>query len=293
MGLRFPPGARRLAQIVDAHVHLPTKEFIIDAGGPLVEHGLRYFGTKDPIRSTDRMVQELRSAGVTKALLLGWDAETATKRPRIPNETIAQIVHDHPDLFVGVAGIDPRKGARAVEELDRAVRTLELKGLKLHPQIQAFNPSDAQFEPLWNKVEEFRLPTIVHTGTSGLGAGAPGGGGIHLEFSRPIHLDAVAAEHPDIPFLCAHAGWPWHEELVAMCLHKSNVYLDLSGWLAKYLPETVLRQANGRLQDKVLFGSDYPFLDVRRCLESLRELPWKDGVLDKILWANAARLFKL
>lgn len=282
-----------MTRIFDSHVHLPTKEFLVDAGGPLVEHGLKYFGTKNPFRSRDEMVQEYKQAGISKALLLGWDAETATRRKGISNDQIAQWVAAHPDLFVGVASVDPHKGAKAVEELDRAVRKLGLRGLKVHPQVQAFRPDDPAFRPLWKKVNELKLPVVVHTGTSGLGAGSPGGDGIHLDYSRPIYIDSVAADFPDITFLCAHAGWPWHEELLAMCMHKSNVFLDMSGWLPKYLPESVLRYANSRLSDKVIFGTDYPFFDLQRCLDSLKDVSWKDGVLDKILWGNAARIFGL
>jgi predicted TIM-barrel fold metal-dependent hydrolase len=282
-----------MTRVFDTHVHLPTKEFLIDSGGPLVEHGLQYFGTKNPIRSIETMSQEFKAAGVSKALLLAWDAETATKRPAIKNDVVAKICETYPDQFIGVASVDPHKGAKAIDELDRAVRKLNMKGLKLHPQIQAFNPSDPQWRPLWKKVAEHKLPTVVHTGTSGLGAGSPGGDGIHLDYSRPIHLDAVAADFPDIPFLCAHAGWPWHDELLAMSLHKSNVYIDISGWLPKYLPESVLRYANSKLQDRFLFGSDYPFFDLQRCLSSIKEVTWKDGVLDKILGGNASRLFRV
>lgn len=280
-----------MTRVFDCHVHLPTKEFLVDCGGEMVEHGLAYFGTKDPIRSIERMVDEFKAAGVEKALLLGWDAETATKRKGIPNDEIARLQSRYNDLFIGVASVDPHKST-AVAELDRAARKLQLRGLKLHPQIQAFYPNDPKFRPLWKKVEELRLPVVVHTGTSGLGAGSPGGDGIHLDYSRPIHLDAVAADFPGIQFLCAHAGWPWHEELLAMSLHKSNVHIDISGWLPKYLPESVLRYANSRLQDKFVFGSDYPFFDLARCLQSMKEVAWKEGVLEKLLWTNAARIFR-
>lgn len=280
-----------MSRVFDCHVHLPTKEFLVDCGGEMVEHGLTYFGTKDPIRSIEAMATEFKTAGVAKALLLGWDAETATKRKGIPNDHIAELQGRYPDLFLGVASVDPHKSG-AVDELDRAVRKLGLRGVKLHPQIQAFYPNDPKFRPLWKKIEQHRLPVVIHTGTSGLGAGSPGGDGIHLDYSRPIHIDAVAADFPQIPFLCAHAGWPWHDELLAMSLHKSNVYIDISGWLPKYLPESVLRYANSRLQDKFVFGSDYPFFDLARCLQSMKEVQWKDGVLDKLLWSNAARIFR-
>lgn len=280
-----------MSRVFDTHVHLPTKEFLVDSGGPLVEHGLQYFGTKDPIRSIDRMVKDLTDAGISRALLLAWDAETATRRPPIKNDVVAKIAQEHPDLIVPVACVDPLKGAKAIEELERAASRLEMRGLKVHPQIQAFYPDDTRYEPLWKKAEELKLPVVVHTGTSGLGAGSPGGDGIKLDYSRPIHLDAVAAKHPDLKLLCAHAGWPWHDELLAMAMHKSNVMIDLSGWLAKYLPASVLQFTNTRLSNQVVFGSDYPFLEPARCLESLKEQKWRDGVLEKVLWSNAARLF--
>lgn len=280
-----------MSRVFDTHVHLPTKEFLVDSGGVLVEHGLKYFGTKEPIRSIDRMVQDFRDAKIDRALLLAWDAETHTGRPPLTNDAVAKICKDHSDLFIPIASVDPHKGEKALKELERAASRLEMRGLKLHPQIQGFTPSDPKWEPLWKLAERLRLPTVVHTGTSGLGAGVPGGDGIRLDPSRPIHLDGVAAAHPDLPLLCAHAGWPWHDELLAMAMHKSNVFIDLSGWLAKYLPESVLTFANGRLSNQVVFGSDYPFLEPKRCLESLRERTWKEGVLEKITWNNAARLF--
>jgi uncharacterized protein len=278
-------------RVFDTHVHLPTKEFLVDSGGPLVEHGLAYFGTKDPVRSVVRMVEDLGKAGISRALLLAWDAETATRRPPLTNDAVAHIAKEHPDLVVPVASVDPHKGERALAELERAASRLEMRGLKLHPQIQAFHPHEPRWEPLWKKAEDLGLPVVVHTGTSGLGAGVPGGDGILLDYSRPIHLDPVAARHPDLVLICAHAGWPWHEELLAMSLHKSNVRIDLSGWLAKYLPESVLQMANGRLSDRFVFGSDYPFLEPARCVASLKERTWREGVLEKILWSNAAALF--
>jgi uncharacterized protein len=280
-----------LDRVFDAHVHLPTKEFLVDAGGPMVEHGVQYFGTKEPVRSVERMVEDLTTAGVKRALLLAWDAETATGRPPLSNDRVAGLAREYPDLIVPVASVDPHKGERALAELERAASRLEMRGLKLHPQVQAFRPDAPDVAALWKKAEDLRLPTVVHTGTSGLGAGVPGGDGILLDYSRPIHLDAVAARHPDLKLLCAHAGWPWHEELLAMSLHKSNIYIDLSGWIAKYLPPIVLQHANGRLNRRFVFGSDYPFLDPRRCLDSLRELSWREGYLENILWSNAQQLF--
>lgn len=283
--------AGAMTKVFDTHVHLPTKEFLIDSGGKLVEHGLKYFGTKDPVRDVQRMVRDFAEAGIDRALLLAWDAETASKRPPLSNDVVAGIAKEYPDLVVPVASVDPHKGQRAIEELERAASRLEMRGLKVHPQIQAFYPDADKWTSLWKKTEELGLPVVVHTGTSGLGAGVPGGDGVVLDYSRPIHLDAVAAKHPDLNIIAAHTGWPWHEELIAMCLHKTNVFMDLSGWVPKYIDPKVIQWANGPLKNQVLFGSDYPFLDPKRCLEGLRQLGWREGVLERILWENAASLF--
>jgi predicted TIM-barrel fold metal-dependent hydrolase len=282
-----------MAKVLDTHVHLPTKAFIEETGGDLVKYGVSYFGTKEPVRSLERMDEDFDAAGVDKALLLAWDAETTTGRPRLANETVAEIAKDRSDRFVPILSVDPHKGAKAVEELERAASRLEMRGVKLHPQVQAFRPDAPEHDALWTRIEELALPVVVHTGTSGLGAGAPGGAGIRLDYSRPIHLDAVAAAHPELNLIAAHTGWPWHEELVAMCLQKANVFMDLSGWMPKYLPKEVLAFANGPMRKKVLFGTDYPFLEPKRCLDQFAEAPLKDEVKEDVLWGNGARLFGL
>jgi uncharacterized protein len=282
-----------MPRILDTHVHLPTKEFLEDTGGDLVKWGLKYFRTQEPIRGEDRMLQDFKNAGVSKALMLAWDAETASGRPRLPNERVAQLAKDHSDLFVPILSVDPHKGSKAIAELEHAASRLEMRGVKLHPQIQAFKPDDPKHKPLWDRIEELGLPVIVHTGTSGLGAGAPGGAGVHLDYSRPIHLDAVAADHPELQLILAHTGWPWHLETVAMCMQKSNVHMDVSGWLPKYLPAEVLTWINGPLKGKVLFGTDYPFLDPKTCVDQFQALSLKDEVKQAALWDNGARLFGL
>jgi predicted TIM-barrel fold metal-dependent hydrolase len=130
---------------------------------------------------------------------------------------------------------------------------------------------------------------LVHTGTTGWGAGAPGGMGIELGWSRPLALDAVAARVPGCTIIAAHAGWPWHEELLAIALHKGNVHLDVSGWLPRYLPQAVWDYANGPLRSKVLFGSDYPLVRPDRILDGLKDV-LKPDALDAVLGGNAARL---
>ena len=143
--------------------------------------------------------------------------------------------------------MDPHKGDRAIVEIERAVRELGLSGAKFHPGVQAFYPNDPRFAPLFQKISELGIPALFHTGTNGLGAGMPGGGGIKLDHTRPIYLDSLAADFPNLTIIGAHPSWPWEQEMIAILQHKPNVYNDLSGWSPKYIPPALLKEAAGRL----------------------------------------------
>lgn len=253
-----------------------------------IEAAEDYFRSKIARRTIDELAAEYESLDVM-AVLLAWDAETATSRPRVPNELVAQACRDHPKTFVGFGSVDPLKGERAVAELDR-IAELGLKGIKLHPSLQAFSPDDERHWPLYERCQELGLIALFHTGTSGIGAGQPGGQGIRLDFARPIWLDAPAAAFPDLKILAAHFGYPWHLELLAMALHKTNIYIDISGWAPRYIPTEVMHDMKGRLQDQFVFGSDYPFISPQRCLQELKDLAIPEKVLQKVLVGNGTRL---
>ena len=259
--------------------------------GPYREAASRYFRSEVHERTVDELAVEYAQEQVF-GILLAWDAETATKRPPLPNDLVAAIVKRHPKRFAFFASVDPWK-PDAVQQLERAVRELGAVGAKFHPSLQDFYPSDERHLPLWRKAADLGIPCLFHTGTSGIGAGQPGGQGIKLDPSRPIHLDVVAARFPTLPVIAAHFGWPWHLELIAMALHKSNIYIELSGWSPRYYPEELTREIGGRLQDRTLFGSDYPFIKPARVLEEFDGLEMKPEAKVKILRENATKLLKL
>ena len=109
-------------------------------------------------------------------------------------------------------------------------------------------------------IAEAGLIALFHTGTTGIGAGMPGGGGVRLKYSNPMCVDDVAADFPELDIILAHPSFPWQEEALAVAVHKPNVYIDLSGWSPKYFPEILVRYTNTLLRDKMLFGSDYPLI---------------------------------
>jgi predicted TIM-barrel fold metal-dependent hydrolase len=276
---------------IDFHVHLPTPEWLEGSMAGYVEAAEAYFRSRVSRKSLTEVAQEYSRLDV-RAVILAWDAETATGRPRLSNEWVRDACAAHPDVLTGFGSVDPHKGARAVAELERFPE-YGLKGVKFHPSIQAFAPDDERYWPVFAKCEQLGLTALFHTGTSGIGAGQPGGQGIRLDYARPIRLDAVAATFPRLNLIAAHFGYPWHLEMLAIALHKTNVFIDISGWAPRYIPPEVVREMKGRLQDQFLFGSDYPFIQPERCLEELEKLEIPEPALQKILIGNGSRLLGL
>jgi uncharacterized protein len=276
---------------IDFHVHLPTPDWLDGSMAGYVEAAEAYFRAPVQRDSLAGLADRYRGLNV-RAVLLAWDAETATGRPRVPNETVAAACRDFPDVFTGLGSVDPHKGDAAVAEVAN-IAALGLRGVKFHPSLQAFAPDDPAYWPVFAACERHGLLALFHTGTSGIGAGQPGGQGIRLDYARPILLDPVAAAHPGLTVVAAHFGWPWHMELVAMALHKTNVYLDISGWSPKRIPAELVRELRGRLSGQFLWGSDFPFLTPERCLAELEALDLPEPVLAAVLHENAARILGL
>jgi predicted TIM-barrel fold metal-dependent hydrolase len=276
---------------IDFHVHLPTPDWLDGSMAGYVEAAEAYFRSPVQRASLAELAERYRRLE-TRAILLAWDAETATGRPRVPNETVAAACRDHPGVFTGLGSVDPHKGEAAVAEVAN-IAALGLRGVKFHPSLQGFAPDDPAFEPLFAACEQHGLLALFHTGTSGIGARQPGGQGIKLDYARPVRLDAVAAAHPRLTVVAAHFGWPWHMELVAMALHKTNVYIDISGWSPRRIPAEVISELSGRLSGQFLWGSDFPFLTPERCLRELDDLGLPGAVRDQVLHANAARILGL
>ncbi len=132
---------------------------------------------------------------------------------------------------------------------------------------------------------------MFHIGFSVLGADTEGGDGIALDYGHPIHLDMLARNFPQMKIIAAHPGWPWEQELISVVTHKRNIFVETSGYLAEQLPEIYQRAIRGRLQDRAMFGTDFPYVDLERALNSFEKLGLKDAVKEKILVTNAKEFF--
>ncbi|WP_373353618.1 amidohydrolase family protein [Pseudoroseicyclus sp. CXY001] len=227
------------------------------------------------------------------AVIFPVDGERETGFRRYSNEEVAQIAAENDDILIPFASIDPAKGRAGAREARRLVKEFGIKGFKFHPTMQGFYPNDRFAYPLYEAIAEEGCIALFHTGQTGVGAGMRGGMGMKLKYSNPMYLDDVAVDFPDMPIIAAHPSFPWQEEALAVATHKPNVYIDLSGWSPKYFPKILLQYCNSILQDKMLFGSDWPAITPDRWLDDFAKLEMKESVIPKILKENARKLLKL
>jgi hypothetical protein len=233
--------------------------------------------------------RELRMAAVVFTV----DAEAATGTPAVPNEEIAEAARRYPDAIIPFASIDPAKGRAGARRVRALVEENGVRGFKFHPNVQAFYPNDRMAYPLYEAIEECGAIAVFHTGQTGIGAGAPGGGGIRLKYSNPMFVDDVAVDFPGMKIILAHPSFPWQDEALSVATHKPRVYIDLSGWSPKYFPPLLVQYANSLLRDKVLFGSDFPAITPDRWIKDFENLDIKPEVRPLIMKENAARLLGL
>jgi predicted TIM-barrel fold metal-dependent hydrolase len=291
---RYEP-ALDLAAIsaIDVHVHIE-----IGADGrlalppALMEASSAYFSADDRTPTIDAIATGYRERGMA-AVVFTIDAGTALGHPPIDSAEIADAAARNADVLIPFGSVDPLTGGAAVELARRLVEESGVRGFKFHPSLQGFDPSEQRFSPLWAELASLRVPALFHTGQNGIGAGRRGGGGIRLGYSNPMLLDGVAADFPDLDVIFAHPSVPWQDEANSIATHKTNVWIDLSGWSPKYFPESLVRLASRGLQDRVLFGTDFPLITPEKWLSAFAELPIPDDVRPKILKSNAVRLLGL
>ena len=255
----------------------------------------RYLGTKLIYNKTDEeMVQILRAADV-KAMVVG---SAITSRDigeiREINDRTFQFAQDYPDVIIGSwASIVPTLGYKGLRELERCIKDLKFVGYFMTDMASGLPHNDKLIYPYYDLCSEAGVPVRLLIGHTAGGAGTPGGGGLHLERERPIpYLDDVAADFPNLTVIAGHCSWPWHNELISVMLHKANVYAENHGWAPKYVPAEIKREINSRLQDKFLFGSDFPLIPYERCFAE-----WDAELMpeprEKMYYKTAQRVFRL
>lgn len=279
---------------IDVHVHVEQDGHgCLALDQELLDASAAYFkADQDRTPTIDAIAEHYRARRIA-AVVFTVDAPSGTGHPPLSSEEIAAAAAAHADVLIPFGSVDPHTGKAAVARARRLVTEHGVRGFKFHPSLQAFEPNDMRFYPLYDAIAELGVPALFHTGQTGIGAGLPGGRGIKLRYSNPMLLDDVAADHPDLTVVLAHPSVPWQDEAISIATHKSNVYIDLSGWSPKYFPPQLVRAANTMLRRKVLFGSDYPVITPDRWLADFETLEMKPEVRPMILKDNAVRVLGL
>ncbi len=239
----------------------------------------------------EQMIERMTSAGIDHALLIA----AKTGRPGLPGcyhmppQVVADAVRAHPDRFSGLIGIDPFMGMDGVRDLEHAVNNLGFIGAHLYPHWFELAPDHAKYYPFYAKCVELGVPIQIQVGQSMI---------YSKEFrcmsvGRPIALDAVACDFPELYIIGIHVGIPWTDEMIAMSWKHENVYIGSDAHSPKYWPESFVRYIDSYGQDKVIFGTDFPVLDFARTLSEIHALGLKPAVLQKLLRDNVRRIYGL
>ena len=276
--------------MIDFHTHpVLIREFVEKY--PNYERSARQvFNIGNNFQPLETFFLQMDVAGIEKAVLLPIDCRRARKDAVSSNEQVAELCAQS-KRFIGFASVDPLKKG-AARELENAVKKMGLKGLKLDPALQDFRPDAQKVYPVYEAAEALKIPLLIHTGMSW----APE---TPLERGLPLHLEQPIRDFPKLNFVLAHFGWPWVWEATALALKYPNVYLDTSCLyydspkefyqfvFSKQIPTTVIERS---LRNKVVFGSNYPRVEIKNMVHALKSLQLTEGCLNKILKENAERL---
>ena len=233
---------------------------------------------------------ELDAAGLDKAVILPIDATTSRNATVYTNEQIAELCAMSPRL-IGFASVDPQQ-PEAPAKLREAVTKLGLRGLKLAPAMQQFYADDPSVYPIYQTARELGIPILFHAGMSW----EPGS---RLQYGQPMQFENVVADFPDLQIVLAHLAWPWVTDAVALALKYPNLHLDTAALyfdnprdflryaMTHSVPLTVFERS---LRRQILFGSNYPRVEIKNMAAAVRGLGFSDECLDLVFRENAERL---
>lgn len=280
--------------IVDLHSHWGTRRGYLYRSAAELEHQRRVWKREADYRTEAEMAEDFRRSGVQVMLDLGFTKYVDPAELSALHDYALETQRTFPDVILGNwLQIDPRTGAAGLAEfrrcLDRAAEGLV--GYCVSGAALNLPADDPLLDPYYRLCIEARMPVLILVGYTALGAGMPGGNGVRLDACHPRHIDEVAARHPDLTIVAGRAAWPWQDDMIAVLLHKPNVWNELHGWSPKRLPDSLKHDIARRLQDRVMFGADYPNFSHDRLVALWREEGYADAVLDKLFRGNAQALF--
>ena len=267
--------------IIDAWGQHPTLRHI---QSPIFDSLRRWTGqgVPDAAPGVAHTVGVMDEGGVDLMLISAWQAPG---RDMIGNDEVAGFVAEAPGRLAGVGSVDISKPVAAAKEVRRCARELGFKGIRVLPWLCEAPPTDRRFYPVYLACVEEGVPfctQIGHTGPL-----------MPSEVGRPIYLDQVALDFPELVIVAGHIGYPWTEEAIAVATKHENVYIDTSAYTAKRYPLALVRFMAGHGRDKVLFGTNYPMITAAQALKDLDALQLPDETRRRFLGENAQKVFKI
>ncbi len=239
----------------------------------------------------EAMLALMDKAGIERAFLIATKTGQLSMPAswHLPYEIVAEAVNRYPGRFYGLAGLDPTEGMKGVRELERAVREYGFIGAHFYPHWFELAPDHAKWYPFYAKCVELDIPVQFQVGQSLVyAADRP-----LRSVGRPITLDAVACDFPELKLIGIHVGIPWTDEMIAMAWKHPNVYIGCDAHSPKYWPQSFVHYINTFGQDKVIFGTDYPVLDFERTRNEIEALNLRPEARRKLFRDNALRIYKL
>ena len=236
-------------------------------------------------------IKKMDQAGIERSLLIAVRAGDirVPESFEVPYESVHKVCSEYPDRFSGLAGIDPFRGMQGLMDLENAVNEMGFVGAHLYPHWCELPPNHRKYYPYYAKCSELGIPIMMQVGHN-------------LVYSRkrrlpsvgkPIYLDQVAIDFPELKLIGIHIGIPWTEEMISMCWKHENVYTAGDAYAPKYWPESYVHYANSYGQKKVLFGTDWPVIDPVRAVEEFNQLNFRESASQRILRENALEVFNL
>jgi len=236
-------------------------------------------------------IKKMDQAGIERSLLIAVRAGDirVPESFEVPYESVHKVCSEYPDRFSGLAGIDPFRGMQGLRDLENAVNEMGFVGAHLYPHWCELPPNHRKYYPYYAKCSELGIPIMMQVGHN-------------LVYSRkrrlpsvgkPIYLDQVAIDFPELKLIGIHIGIPWTEEMISMCWKHENVFTAGDAYAPKYWPESYVHYANSYGQKKVLFGTDWPVIDPVRAVEEFNQLNFRESASQRILRENALEVFNL
>lgn len=267
--------------IIDAWAQHPTLRHSAD---PIFDSLRRWTGAEVPTEELPVSVTVglMNDGGVDRALISAW---YAPHRVMISNDEVAAFVAEAPDRLLGVGSVDISRPMEAVREVRRCVEELGFVAVRVLPWLWEAPPTDRRFYPVYVACCELGVPfctQIGHTGPL-----------MSSEVGRPIYLDRVALDFPDLRIVGGHIGYPWTDEAIAVATKHEHVYIDTSAYTARRYPQPLVDflRSNGR--HKVMFGTNYPMITPAKCLEDFDRLGLDEATARAFLGGTAQRVFGL